>query len=50
MKFWEELIAYFPGYDMDRTENDASNNSSIVLPRRCQAKIADFYRAVAGQR
>jgi hypothetical protein len=30
MKFWEELIAYFPWYDTDLTENDMSNNSSIV--------------------
>jgi hypothetical protein len=28
-KFWEELIAYFPWYDTNRIENDASNNSSI---------------------
>jgi hypothetical protein len=28
-KFWEELVAYFPSYDMDRIENDVSNNSSI---------------------
>jgi hypothetical protein len=29
-KFWEELIACFTWYDMDRIENDASNNSSIL--------------------
>jgi hypothetical protein len=29
-KFWEELIAYFPWYDTDHIENDASNNSFIV--------------------
>jgi hypothetical protein len=29
-KFWEEQIAYFPWYDTDRIENDASNNDSIV--------------------
>jgi hypothetical protein len=29
-KFWEELIAYFPWYDTDRIQNDASNNYSIV--------------------
>jgi hypothetical protein len=29
-KFWEELIAYFPWYDIGHIENDASNNSSIV--------------------
>jgi hypothetical protein len=29
-KFWEELIAYFPSYDTDHIENDASNNSSIL--------------------
>jgi hypothetical protein len=36
-KFWEELIVYFPWYDIDRIENDVSNNSSILrvysLPR-----------------
>jgi hypothetical protein len=26
----EELIVYFPRYDTGHTENDASNNSSIV--------------------
>jgi hypothetical protein len=29
-KFWEELISYFPWYDKDRIEIDASNNSSTV--------------------
>jgi hypothetical protein len=29
-KFWEELIAYFPWYDMGHIENDASNTFSIV--------------------
>jgi hypothetical protein len=29
-KFWEELIAYFPRHDIERIENDASSNSSIV--------------------
>jgi hypothetical protein len=48
-KFWEELIAYFLWYDMDRIENHASNNYSIVacvidatvrfLPSRCVATI-----------
>jgi hypothetical protein len=48
-KFWEELIAYFPWYDTGHSENDASNNSSIVacvfvtavtfLPSRCLATI-----------
>jgi hypothetical protein len=38
-KFWEELIAYSLWYDTDRTENDASNNSS--LPRE------SIYQAVA---
>jgi hypothetical protein len=28
--FWEELFAYFPWYDADRKDNDASNDSSIV--------------------
>jgi hypothetical protein len=57
-KFWEELIAYFPGYDTDHIGNEASNNSSIVaclfvtavmfLPSRCLATIGGyFYRAVA---
>jgi hypothetical protein len=30
MKFWEELIAYFPRYDMGHIENDTFNNSSIA--------------------
>jgi hypothetical protein len=30
-KFWEELIAYFPSYNIGHIENDASNNSSIVV-------------------
>jgi hypothetical protein len=48
-KFWEELIAYFSWYDIGHIENDASNNSSIVvgvfitavtfLPSRCLAMI-----------
>jgi hypothetical protein len=48
-KFWEELIAYFPLYEMGHIKNDASNNSSIVacvfvtavtfLPSRCLATI-----------
>jgi hypothetical protein len=29
-KFWKELIAYFPCYDMDRTEEDGSNNSIVA--------------------
>jgi hypothetical protein len=51
-RFWEELIAYFPWYDTGHTENDASNNSSIVacvlitevtfLPSRCLAPIGGF--------
>jgi hypothetical protein len=49
MKFWEELIPYFPWYDTGHIENDASNNSTIVacvfftaltfLPSRCLATI-----------
>jgi hypothetical protein len=46
--FWEKLIAYFPSYDTDVIENDASNNSSIVecvfvavLPSRYLATIGD---------
>jgi hypothetical protein len=30
-KDWEELIAYFPWYDTDHIENDASNNSPIIV-------------------
>jgi hypothetical protein len=51
-KFLEELIAYFPWYDTDHNEIDASNNSSIVaclfvtrvtlLPSRCLATIGGF--------
>jgi hypothetical protein len=29
-KFWEKLITYFPCYDTDRIENNASYNYSIV--------------------
>jgi hypothetical protein len=29
-EFWEELIAYFPWYDTDHIENNASNNFYIV--------------------
>jgi hypothetical protein len=58
-KFWEELIAYFPWYDTDCTENEGTNNSSIVacvvvtavtfLPSGCLATIGGFLsnRAVA---
>jgi hypothetical protein len=52
-KFWEELIAYFPSYDKGHTENDASNNSSIVacvfvtavtfLTSCCLATIRGFF-------
>jgi hypothetical protein len=52
IQFWEELITYFPWYDMDRIENDASNNSSIVacvfvaavtiLLRHCLATIGEY--------
>jgi hypothetical protein len=51
-KFWEDLNAYFPGYDRGHIENDASNNSSTVpcvfvtavtfLPIRCLATIRGF--------
>jgi hypothetical protein len=30
-KFSEELIAYFPWYAPDRTENDASDNSIVAF-------------------
>jgi hypothetical protein len=52
-KFWEELIDHFPWYDTGHIENDASNNSSIVvrvfvteltlLPSRCLATIGGFF-------
>jgi hypothetical protein len=29
-RFWEELIAYFPSYYTDCTENEESNSSSVV--------------------
>jgi hypothetical protein len=50
-KLWEEIIAYFL-FDTGRTENDASNNFSVVacvfvaalmfLPNRCLATHADI--------
>jgi hypothetical protein len=53
-KFWEEPIACFPWYDTGHIENDASNNSYIVvcvfvtavtfLPRRCLATIEGIHR------
>jgi hypothetical protein len=50
-KFRAELIAYFPWYDMDRIENDASNNYIVAcvfaaagkfLPSRYLATIRGF--------
>jgi hypothetical protein len=51
-KFWEELIAYFPWYNMDYIENDVSNNSYIVacvfitvvtfLLSRCLATLGGY--------
>jgi hypothetical protein len=51
-EFWEQLIAYFPWYDTDCIENDASNNSSILacafvaaetcLLRCCLATIGEI--------
>jgi hypothetical protein len=51
-ELWEEPIAYFPWYDTSHIENDASNNSSIVvcifvtavtfLPGRCLATMEGF--------
>jgi hypothetical protein len=48
-KFWGELIAYFPWYDTDRRENEASNNSIVAcvfvaalnffLSSRCLATV-----------
>jgi hypothetical protein len=52
-KFWEKLLTYFPWYDMDRIENEKSNNSSIAacvfvtavtfLPSRYLAKIRAIF-------
>jgi hypothetical protein len=50
-KFREELISHFLWYDRDRTENNSSNNYSIVacvaavtfLPSRCLATIGAFF-------
>jgi hypothetical protein len=54
-KFWEEIITYFPWYDMDRIKTDLSNNSSTVgcvfvaevtfLKYRCIAAIGEFLRS-----
>jgi hypothetical protein len=51
-KFWKELLTYFPRYDADHIENDASNNCSIVgcefvtavtfLPSRCLSNAGGF--------
>jgi hypothetical protein len=51
-KFWEELIAYFPWYDMGHIDNYLSNNSYIVacvfvtgvtfLPSRCLVMIREI--------
>jgi hypothetical protein len=51
-KFWEELISYFPWDNKGHIENDASNNSSIIvrifvtaikfLPSRFLATIGEF--------
>jgi hypothetical protein len=58
-KFWEELIAYFPSYDMDLIENDACSNSSIVacvfnarvtfLANRCLAATEIFIEPNSGR-
>jgi hypothetical protein len=52
LKLWEELTAYFPGQNTDRTENDALNNSNTVacvlvsavmlLLSRCLATIGEY--------
>jgi hypothetical protein len=57
MKFWEELVAYIPIYDMDSIENDTSHNSFIVayvfvatvtfLPNHFLTSIRVVYRAFA---
>jgi hypothetical protein len=39
-KLWEELIAYFPWYDTGHIENDASNNSSIVVCIRYRDNVS----------
>jgi hypothetical protein len=50
-KFWEELIANVPWYDMGRIQNDGSNNSTaacifvtavMYLPSRCLATIGGY--------
>jgi hypothetical protein len=38
-KFWEELIAYFSSYHTDRTENNASSITSIVV---CELVAAGY--------
>jgi hypothetical protein len=43
-KFWEELIAYFPLYDMERIENDVSNNCIVAC---VFVAAVPFYLAVA---
>jgi hypothetical protein len=39
-KFRKEQRAYFPYYGMDRVENDAPNNSSIVV---CIDRHGNFF-------
>jgi hypothetical protein len=41
---WEELIVYFPWYDMNRIENDAFNNSTAAFVRvsRCLVTAGEF--------
>jgi hypothetical protein len=39
-KFWEELISYFPSYETGHIENDASNNSSIVVCIRYRGNVS----------
>jgi hypothetical protein len=48
-KFCEELVAYFPWYDMDRTENDVPQqffyccvSAVTFLPSRCLATMGVF--------
>jgi hypothetical protein len=40
LEAWEEIIAYIPWYDTDRIENDASNNSSIVVYIRYRGNVS----------
>jgi hypothetical protein len=57
-KFWRKIKAYFPWNDTNRTENDASNNFSIVafvfvaaetfLPSHCLATVREYRHRTDG--